>query len=151
MYVCNMQANSGMRGIGPSGDPQSPEEAVIGLLMQAGRRLRTRHPTDSPNAPGTPMADRTSGDSGGRRPPGTAGHSLAEIQRRGRGDLATHTVAAQRDHRHRLVVVVVDQRELTTGRRARWAATSRSTGQSRHDDVRRANQAAAVGCIPQRY
>ncbi len=27
-------------------DPATPEEAVIGLLMQAGRKLRTRHPED---------------------------------------------------------------------------------------------------------
>jgi DNA-binding MarR family transcriptional regulator len=26
--------------------PRTPEEAVIGLLMQAGRKLRTRHPED---------------------------------------------------------------------------------------------------------
>jgi len=27
-------------------DPATPEEAVVGLLMQAGRKLRTRHPED---------------------------------------------------------------------------------------------------------
>lgn len=30
----------------PSDVPNSPAEAVVGLLMQAGRRLRTRHPED---------------------------------------------------------------------------------------------------------
>lgn len=28
------------------GEPTTPEEAVVGLLMQAGRKLRTRHPED---------------------------------------------------------------------------------------------------------
>jgi DNA-binding MarR family transcriptional regulator len=31
---------------GPSEAPNSPAEAVVSLLMQAGRRLRTRHPED---------------------------------------------------------------------------------------------------------
>ena len=38
------------------GDPQSPEEAVIGLLMQAGRRLRTRHPEDQVDPSTFPLA-----------------------------------------------------------------------------------------------
>jgi DNA-binding MarR family transcriptional regulator len=50
-----MQANS-VRGFGPSGDPQTPEEAVIGLLMQAGRRLRTRHPLDQIDPSSLPLA-----------------------------------------------------------------------------------------------
>ncbi len=36
--------------------PQSPEEAVIGLLMQAGRRLRTRHPDDEVDPSTFPLA-----------------------------------------------------------------------------------------------
>src|SRR5262245_34117680 len=36
--------------------PQSPEEAVIGLLMQAGRRLRTRHPEDQVDPSTFPLA-----------------------------------------------------------------------------------------------
>ena len=36
--------------------PQSPEEAVIGLLMQAGRRLRTRHPEDQVDPSMFPLA-----------------------------------------------------------------------------------------------
>jgi DNA-binding MarR family transcriptional regulator len=32
--------------VAPSDVPRSAAEAVIGLLMQAGRRLRTRHPED---------------------------------------------------------------------------------------------------------
>ena len=46
-----MQANSLLRGT-----PQSPEEAVIGLLMQAGRRLRTRHPEDQVDPSTFPLA-----------------------------------------------------------------------------------------------
>jgi len=37
-------------------DPQTPEEAVIGLLMQAGRRLRTRHPEDQVDPSTFPLA-----------------------------------------------------------------------------------------------
>jgi DNA-binding MarR family transcriptional regulator len=37
-------------------EPQSPEEAVIGLLMQAGRRLRTRHPEDQVDPSTFPLA-----------------------------------------------------------------------------------------------
>jgi DNA-binding MarR family transcriptional regulator len=37
-------------------EPQSPEEAVIGLLMQAGRRLRTRHPEDQVEPSSLPLA-----------------------------------------------------------------------------------------------
>lgn len=36
--------------------PASPEEAVIGLLMQAGRRLRTRHPEDQVDPSTFPLA-----------------------------------------------------------------------------------------------
>jgi DNA-binding MarR family transcriptional regulator len=36
--------------------PSSPEEAVIGLLMQAGRRLRTRHPDDQVDPSTFPLA-----------------------------------------------------------------------------------------------
>jgi DNA-binding MarR family transcriptional regulator len=36
--------------------PESPEEAVIGLLMQAGRRLRTRHPEDQVDPSTFPLA-----------------------------------------------------------------------------------------------
>jgi DNA-binding MarR family transcriptional regulator len=45
-----------LRGFGLTGDPQSPEEAVIGLLMQAGRRLRTRHPLDQIDPSSLPLA-----------------------------------------------------------------------------------------------
>ncbi|MDQ1632612.1 MAG: hypothetical protein QOC80_2584 [Frankiaceae bacterium] len=38
------------------GPPQSPEEAVIMLLMQAGRRLRTRHPEDAVDPSTFPLA-----------------------------------------------------------------------------------------------
>lgn len=37
-------------------EPQSPEEAVIGLLMQAGRRLRTRHDEDQVDPSTFPLA-----------------------------------------------------------------------------------------------
>ncbi len=37
-------------------EPQSAEEAVIGLLMQAGRRLRTRHPEDQVDPSTFPLA-----------------------------------------------------------------------------------------------
>jgi DNA-binding MarR family transcriptional regulator len=37
-------------------DPQSPEESVIMLLMQAGRRLRTRHPEDEVDPSTFPLA-----------------------------------------------------------------------------------------------
>ena len=40
----------------PREEPQSPEEAVIGLLMQAGRRLRTRHPEDEVDPSTFPLA-----------------------------------------------------------------------------------------------
>lgn len=40
----------------PREDPESPEEAVIGLLMQAGRRLRTRHPEDLVDPSTFPLA-----------------------------------------------------------------------------------------------
>ncbi len=40
----------------PGDEPQSPEEAVIGLLMQAGRRLRTRHPEDEVDPSTFPLA-----------------------------------------------------------------------------------------------
>ncbi len=36
--------------------PESPEEAVITLLMQAGRRLRTRHPEDQVDPSTFPLA-----------------------------------------------------------------------------------------------
>jgi DNA-binding MarR family transcriptional regulator len=36
--------------------PQSPEEAVMGLLMQAGRRLRARHPEDQVDPSTFPLA-----------------------------------------------------------------------------------------------
>jgi DNA-binding MarR family transcriptional regulator len=36
--------------------PATPEEAVIGLLMQAGRRLRTRHPEDQVDPSTFPLA-----------------------------------------------------------------------------------------------
>src|SRR3954453_16328729 len=39
-----------------SAEPQSPEEAVIGLLMQAGRKLRTRHPEDQVDPSTFPLA-----------------------------------------------------------------------------------------------
>ncbi|MEJ7691289.1 MAG: MarR family transcriptional regulator [Nocardioidaceae bacterium] len=38
--------------------PSSPEESVIGLLMQAGRRLRTRHPEDEVDPSCFPLAKR---------------------------------------------------------------------------------------------
>ncbi|MBA2559334.1 MAG: MarR family transcriptional regulator [Propionibacteriales bacterium] len=37
-------------------EPRSPEEAVIMLLMQAGRRLRTRHPEDEVDPSTFPLA-----------------------------------------------------------------------------------------------
>jgi DNA-binding MarR family transcriptional regulator len=40
----------------PVTDPRSPEEAVIMLLMQAGRRLRTRHPMDQIDPSSFPLA-----------------------------------------------------------------------------------------------
>src|SRR6476620_5527898 len=46
-----MQANSLLNE-----EPQSPEEAVIVLLMQAGRRLRTRHPEDQVDPSTFPLA-----------------------------------------------------------------------------------------------
>jgi DNA-binding MarR family transcriptional regulator len=42
-------------------DPQSPEEAVIMLLMQAGRRLRTRHPMDQIDPSSLPLAKQLLG------------------------------------------------------------------------------------------
>ena len=46
-----MQANSLLHE-----EPESPEEAVIVLLMQAGRRLRTRHPEDQVDPSTFPLA-----------------------------------------------------------------------------------------------
>ena len=46
-----MQANSLLHE-----EPQSPEEAVIVLLMQVGRRLRTRHPEDQVDPSTFPLA-----------------------------------------------------------------------------------------------
>ncbi len=46
-----MQPNGRM-----SEPPASPEEAVIGLLMQAGRKLRTRHPEDQVDPSTFPLA-----------------------------------------------------------------------------------------------
>ena len=37
-------------------DPATPEEAVIGLLMQAGRKMRTRHPEDQVDPSTFPLA-----------------------------------------------------------------------------------------------
>ncbi|MBA3234244.1 MAG: MarR family transcriptional regulator [Propionibacteriales bacterium] len=42
-------------GLSPEA-PTSPEDAVIGLLMQAGRRLRTRHPEDLVDPSTFPLA-----------------------------------------------------------------------------------------------
>jgi DNA-binding MarR family transcriptional regulator len=39
-----------------SADPQSPEEAVISLVMQAGRRFRSRHPEDEVDPSSFPLA-----------------------------------------------------------------------------------------------
>ncbi len=39
-----------------TGAPASPEEAVIGLVMQAGRRLRARHPDDLVDPSTFPLA-----------------------------------------------------------------------------------------------
>ena len=39
-----------------SEEPTTPEEAVIGLLMQAGRKLRTRHPEDHLDPSTFPLA-----------------------------------------------------------------------------------------------
>ncbi len=39
----------------PRSEPQTPEEAVIGLLMQAGRRLRTRNPDDQVDPSAFPL------------------------------------------------------------------------------------------------
>jgi DNA-binding MarR family transcriptional regulator len=55
-----MQPNS-LSGFGPTGDPRSPEEAVIALLMQAGRRLRTRHPLDQIDPSILPLAKQLLG------------------------------------------------------------------------------------------
>lgn len=40
----------------PPDDQVTPEEAVVGLLMQAGRRLRTRHPEDQVDPSTFPLA-----------------------------------------------------------------------------------------------
>jgi DNA-binding MarR family transcriptional regulator len=48
-------------GFGQLTDPQSPEEAVILLLMQAGRRLRTRHPLDQIDPSTFPLAKQLLG------------------------------------------------------------------------------------------
>ena len=45
-------------------DPQSPEEAVIMLLMQAGRRLRTRHVDDELDPSTFPLAKQLIGGAG---------------------------------------------------------------------------------------
>ena len=37
-------------------EPPTPEEAVIGLVMQAGRRRRTRHPEDQVDPSTFPLA-----------------------------------------------------------------------------------------------
>jgi DNA-binding MarR family transcriptional regulator len=42
-------------------EPQTPEEAVIMLLMQAGRRLRTRHPLDEIDPSSFPLAKQLLG------------------------------------------------------------------------------------------
>jgi DNA-binding MarR family transcriptional regulator len=46
-----MQQNSAMIEA-----PATPEEAVVGLLMQAGRKLRTRHPGDQVDPSTFPLA-----------------------------------------------------------------------------------------------
>jgi|1186.fasta_scaffold33844_2 DNA-binding MarR family transcriptional regulator len=51
-----------LRGFGPGSEPRSPEEAVIGLLMQAGRRLRTRHPLDQIDPSSLPLAKQLLAD-----------------------------------------------------------------------------------------
>jgi DNA-binding MarR family transcriptional regulator len=52
----NSRPLSPLGGFGQGGEPASPEEAVIGLLMQAGRRLRTRHPLDQVDPSSLPLA-----------------------------------------------------------------------------------------------
>jgi DNA-binding MarR family transcriptional regulator len=42
--------------VAPAEDPATPEEAVVGLLMQAGRKLRTRHPEDQVDPSTFPLA-----------------------------------------------------------------------------------------------
>lgn len=44
-----------------SGSPNSPEQAVVFLLMQAGRRLRTRHPEDQVDPSSFPLAKQLMG------------------------------------------------------------------------------------------
>lgn len=51
-----MQPNVGGRGT-----PNSPEQAVIFLLMQAGKRLNTRHPEDSVDPSSFPLAKQLMG------------------------------------------------------------------------------------------
>ncbi len=52
-----MQRNPLITGhAGPLEDPTTPEEAVVGLLMQAGRKLRTRHPEDQVDPSTFPLA-----------------------------------------------------------------------------------------------
>ncbi|HET6626792.1 MAG TPA: MarR family transcriptional regulator [Nocardioidaceae bacterium] len=51
-----MQSTPQSEGSERFDDPTSPEEAVIGLLMQAGRRLRTRHPEDQVEPSCFPLA-----------------------------------------------------------------------------------------------
>src|SRR5690348_474024 len=47
MHACLMQFQSSAAPTATRSDvPHSPAEAVVHLLMQAGRRLRTRHPED---------------------------------------------------------------------------------------------------------
>jgi DNA-binding MarR family transcriptional regulator len=63
MYVCAMQLND-PTAVTLMADPQSPEEAVIMLLMQAGRRLRTRHPEDLVDPSSFPLAKQLLGSDG---------------------------------------------------------------------------------------
>ena len=44
-----------------SGTPQSPEQAVVFLLMQAGRRLQSRHPEDQVDPSSFPLAKQLMG------------------------------------------------------------------------------------------
>ena len=43
------------------GTPQSPEQAVVFLLMQAGRRLQSRHPEDQVDPSSFPLAKQLMG------------------------------------------------------------------------------------------
>ncbi|MEJ7630197.1 MAG: MarR family transcriptional regulator [Nocardioidaceae bacterium] len=51
-----MQQNYFTPGGTPGDDPASPEEAVVRLLMQAGRKVRTRHPEDQVDPSTFPLA-----------------------------------------------------------------------------------------------